>query len=293
MEVHPERGSRGVGTALLREAVGAFSDTTDLRRGLHRRPDLAGLLGAQRLPARGRAPGLRRRPGHRRRPPVPRPTGYAAVTLDPLPDLRMLLATHNLAAVGRPERAVASLHDVPASSPTGGTAPTTPPSCPSALLDVSGAAPVLASFTSVQVDRARRRAWTAMTGHPPGPPAARSGALGQAAVAQRRRGGGRDAGRHRQRRHQRPDGGGQHRPGLPAHGPQHPGPAPAALSSAADAPPTRRLWREAPLHPATLAADTPPTRRLWRRMPRRTRRVGGWVWTRAGGCRTRSLRWGS
>ena len=110
VEVHPDSGSRGVGTALLREAVGAFADATDLVAVCTDDPiSLAFSVRNGFLPD-----------GEHRvssvvpatvPPAGPAPTGYTPVTLDQLPDLDGLLATHNTAALGRPERAQPRLHD--------------------------------------------------------------------------------------------------------------------------------------------------------------------------------------
>ena len=74
-------------------------------------------------PASGRRPGALR----------------AARSLDEVADLQLLLDTHNASADDDPERPSRSVYTWSSSGPTGGTAPTTPPSSSSALLDESGA----------------------------------------------------------------------------------------------------------------------------------------------------------
>ncbi len=165
VEVLPDRGSRGVGTALLAAAVAAFPEATVLTSVCVDDPiALAfsvrnGFLpdGENRVarvdPASVAASG-----------PVPGP--MTATTLDELPDLDLLLATHNAAAADDPsglsrtytrETFLADWWDSPDNAPE----------LSFALLDTTGGSPVVASFTSVQVDRPRGRAWSAMTAtHP-------------------------------------------------------------------------------------------------------------------------------
>ncbi|QWZ06344.1 GNAT family N-acetyltransferase [Nocardioides panacis] len=165
VEVHPDSGSRGVGTALLRRAVGAFSDATDLVAVCTDDPiSLAfavrnGFLpdGEHRVstvvPATVPAAG-------------PAPSGYTAVTLDRLPDLDGLLATHNAAAVDDPS-GLSRVYTRDTFLADWWNSPDNAPELSYALLDISGVTPVVASFTSTQVDRPRRRAWSAMTAtHP-------------------------------------------------------------------------------------------------------------------------------
>ncbi len=165
VEVHPDSGSRGVGTALLREAVGAFADATELVAVCTDDPiSLAFAVRNGFLPE-----------GEHRvssvvpaavPPAGPAPTGYTPVTLDQLPDLDGLLATHNTAALDDPS-GLSRVYTRDTFLADWWHSPDNAPELSYALLDVSGVAPVVASFTSTQVDRARRRAWTAMTAtHP-------------------------------------------------------------------------------------------------------------------------------
>jgi len=101
VEVHPDHGSRGLGTALLTDAAAAFPDIDQMRSVSNGDPiSLAfavrnGFLpeGEHRIsfvdPAAVAEAG-------------PPPTGLRAVTLEALPDLRMLLETYNLATSDDP-----------------------------------------------------------------------------------------------------------------------------------------------------------------------------------------------
>jgi GNAT superfamily N-acetyltransferase len=164
VEVDPAHGSRGVGSALLRAAVAAFPDVTELSAVCSDSPiALAfavrhGFVPVGEHQVSGVDPATV--------PPVgPPPPGLSPVRLDALTDLDGLLETHNRCAA-----------DDPSGLSRGYTretfladwnSPDNAPELSWALLDPTGSTPVVASFTSVQVDRSLRRAWSAMTAtHP-------------------------------------------------------------------------------------------------------------------------------
>jgi hypothetical protein len=164
VKVRPDQGSQGVGTALLRAAADS-------------------LRGADRLVALGNGDpismafavrnGFLPEEEHRFamvRPatvaPVgEEPEGFRAVTLEALPDLRMLLETQNSAAARDPARrrrlTMYQLRD------EWWDRPDNAPDLSWGLLAPGASGPVLAAFSSVEVDRERSRAWTTSTAtHP-------------------------------------------------------------------------------------------------------------------------------
>lgn len=165
VEVHPEYGSRRVGTALLAAAVTAFPGVDDLvavctddpialafavRNGFL--PDSEHTISSvdpASVPPAG-----------------PVPDGLTATTLDLLPDLELLLATHN-AAAGDDPSGLSRVYTLETFLADWWNSPDNAPELSWALLDGSGATPVVASFTSTAVDRPRARSWSAMTAtHP-------------------------------------------------------------------------------------------------------------------------------
>lgn len=162
VEVRPELGSRGVGRALLAQTLAAFEGIRQvvavcnqdpialsfairhnfLPDGEHR----VALVDPRTVTAAG-----------------PAPDGLTAVRLDRVPDLTALLATHNTAARDDPSGLSREL--TPETFRTEWwDAPDHAPEVSWALLDESGPAPVVAAFTTVQVDRVRGVAWSGMTG---------------------------------------------------------------------------------------------------------------------------------
>ena len=161
VEVHPDHGSRGIGTALLADAAAAFSDVDQMRSVSNGDPiSLAFAVRNGFLPeGEDRIsfvdPGAVEDAG-------PPPDGLRPVTLEALPDLRMLLETYNLGAgddpSGRSRRYTmyqlrAEWWDNPDNAP----------SLSFGLIDDDAPRPVLAAFTSAQVDRDRGRSWGSMT----------------------------------------------------------------------------------------------------------------------------------
>ena len=165
VEVHPDHGSRGVGTALLTDAAAAFPDIDQMRSVSNGDPiSLAfsvrnGFLpeGEHRIsfvdPAAVADAG-------------PPPNGLRPVTLEALPDLRMLLETYNL-ATGDDPSGLSRRYTMYQLRSEWWDNPDNAPSLSFGLIDDDAPRPVLAAFTSVQVDRERGRAWSTMTAtHP-------------------------------------------------------------------------------------------------------------------------------
>ncbi len=101
VQVRPERGSQGVGTALLVAAAGAFPGAHRLQgRGNGDPISLSFAVRNGFLPE-SEQPVARIDPGEVA-PAGEAPAGLRAVTLEALPDMRMLLETNNLAAVDDP-----------------------------------------------------------------------------------------------------------------------------------------------------------------------------------------------
>lgn len=161
VEVRPDLGSRGVGTALLRAATTAFPDATVLRATSTDDPiSMAfavrnGFLpeGEQQIAAVdthvvGRAGAA--------------PEGLRPTSLDALPDLRLLLDAYHRAAADQPGGlgALPSLEDLRLSW---WDSPDNAPGLSWGLLADEASGPVLAAFSTVSVDRGRGRAWSSMT----------------------------------------------------------------------------------------------------------------------------------
>lgn len=165
VEVHPDQGSRGVGTALLTDAAAAFPDIDQLRSVSNGDPiSLAFAVRNGFLPE-----------GEHRISFVdpstvadagPPPTGLRAVTLEALPDLRMLLETYNLATSDDPS-GLSRRYTMYQLRSEWWDNPDNAPSLSFGLIDDDAPRPVLAAFSSVQVDRERGRSWSTMTAtHP-------------------------------------------------------------------------------------------------------------------------------
>jgi GNAT superfamily N-acetyltransferase len=165
VEVNPEHGSRGVGTALMMTAANAFAGVTMLRSVSNGDPismsfavrngflpegehhiafvDPATVAGVDSAPA-----------------------GLRAVTLDALPDLRMLLETYNLSAGDDPS-GLSRRYTMYQLRADWWDSPDNAPDLSFGLVDDAAPRPLLASFTSVQADRQRGRTWSSMTAtHP-------------------------------------------------------------------------------------------------------------------------------
>jgi GNAT superfamily N-acetyltransferase len=165
VEVHPDHGSRGIGTALLTAATHAFPEAVHLRAVSNGDPiSLAFAVRNGFLPEGEHRiafvdPGAVPDVG-------PAPEGLRAVTLDALPDLRMLLETYNLSAGDDPS-GLSRRYTMYQMRADWWDSPDNASDLSFGLIDDSPARPVLASFTSVQVDRDRARSWSSMTAtHP-------------------------------------------------------------------------------------------------------------------------------
>lgn len=165
VEVLPERGSRGVGTALLAAAVSASPEATVLTSVCRDDPIALAFSVRNGFLPDGENRVARVDPASVG-PAGPAPEGLTATTLDRLPDLDVLVAAHNAAAVDDPS-GLSRTYTRTTFLADWWDSPDNAPELSWALLDPAGPSPVVASFTSVQVDRPRGRAWSAMTAtHP-------------------------------------------------------------------------------------------------------------------------------
>jgi GNAT superfamily N-acetyltransferase len=165
VEVHPEHGSRGVGTALLMTAVNAFPGTSMLRSVSNGDP-----ISMSFAVRNGFLPEGEHHIAFIDPATVdavePAPRDLRPVTLDALPDLRMLLETYNLSAVDDPS-GLSRRYTMYQLRADWWDSPDNAPDLSFGLVDDTTPRPLLASFTSVQVDRQRGRSWSSMTAtHP-------------------------------------------------------------------------------------------------------------------------------
>jgi GNAT superfamily N-acetyltransferase len=168
IEVHPDYGSRGVGSTMLRTAVAAFPGVTDLQSVSRDDPIALGFAVRNGFLPEGEHQISRVDPATL--PPAgPPPEGYQSVSLGELDDLQRLLDTHNLAAGDDPS-GLSRVYTMAELRAEWWDSPDNAPDLSWALLTddpTSPGAALVASFTSVQVDRARGRAWSSMTAtHP-------------------------------------------------------------------------------------------------------------------------------
>jgi len=161
--VRPRDGSQGVGTRLLTAAVQAFPGATRLEAVADGGPISLSFAVRNGFVPEDEQPLVRVDPSSV--PPADRGAcGLRPVTLEALPDLRMLLETHNLATAE--DRRWPRLTMYQLRNEWWGR-PDNAPDLSWGLLAPGPNGPVLASFTSVQVDHERRRAWSRMTAtHP-------------------------------------------------------------------------------------------------------------------------------
>lgn len=163
VQVRPECGSQGLGTHLLQAAAGAFPGANRLLAMADGGPiSLSFALRNGFLPE-SEQPVARVDP--RSVAPVGAPAGgLRQVTLEALPDLRMLLETHNLATSEDPLQRRLTMYQLRSEW---WDRPGNAPELSWGLLAAGRNGPVLAAFTSVQVDLERGRAWSRMTAtHP-------------------------------------------------------------------------------------------------------------------------------
>jgi GNAT superfamily N-acetyltransferase len=163
VQVRPEWGSQGVGTHLLLTAAGAFPGSSRVlavadggpislsfavRNGFLPESEQRLAMVDPRSVARVGVPG----------------SDLRAVTLEALPDLRMLLETHNLATPDDPRQRRLTMYQLRSEW---WDRPGNAPELSWGLLAAGRTGPILAAFTSVHVDLARGRAWSRMTAtHP-------------------------------------------------------------------------------------------------------------------------------
>jgi GNAT superfamily N-acetyltransferase len=163
VEVRPDLGSRGVGTALLRAAMSAFPDAGVLQAVSTDDPiSMAFAVRNGFLPEGEQQ--IATVDTHVVGPAGAAPEGLRPLTLDTLPDLRILLDTYNEVAAEESGRR-SSLEDLRLSW---WESPDNAPELSWGLVSDEGSGPVLAAFSTVMVDRRRSRCWNGMTATRPG-----------------------------------------------------------------------------------------------------------------------------
>jgi GNAT superfamily N-acetyltransferase len=160
VEVHPDFGSRRVGTALLAPTLAAFPEATELTAISNDDPiALAFAVRNGFLPT-----GEHRIAGvdPRTVPPAgPAPSGLREVRLDQV-DPELVRDAHNASAADDPS-GLSRVYDRETFRADWWDSPDHAPELGVGLLDESGEEPVLVAFTAVQVDRPHGRSWSAMT----------------------------------------------------------------------------------------------------------------------------------
>ncbi|MDX6302723.1 MAG: hypothetical protein QOF53_3937 [Nocardioidaceae bacterium] len=164
IEVRPDLGSRGVGTALLKAATSAFSDATVLRATSTDDPiSMAfavrnGFLpeGEQQIAAVDT---------HVVGPVGAAPEGLRPISLGSLPDLAMLFDAYHQVAGEQPSGLGTSLEKLSAEELrlAWWESPDNAPELSWGLVSDKASEPVLAAFSTVSVDRRRRRSWNTVT----------------------------------------------------------------------------------------------------------------------------------
>ena len=163
VQVRPEWGSQGVGTHLLLAAAGAFPGSNRLLAVADGGPISLSFAVRNGFLPESEQPVARVDPRQVAAVGVPA-RDLRAVTLDALPDLRMLLETHNLATSEDPGQRRLTMYQLRSEW---WDRPGNAPELSWGLLAAGRTGPVLAAFTSVHVDLERGRAWSRMTAtHP-------------------------------------------------------------------------------------------------------------------------------
>jgi GNAT superfamily N-acetyltransferase len=160
VEVHPDSGSRRVGTALLAAALAAFPDAADFSGVSNDDPIALAFAVRNNFVPTGehRIAGV----DPRTVPPAgPAPAGLRGVRLDEV-DPELVRVAHNASAADDPS-GLSRAYDPAGFRSDWWDSPDNAPELGCGLLDESAGAPVLAAFTAVQVDRARGRSWSSMT----------------------------------------------------------------------------------------------------------------------------------
>jgi GNAT superfamily N-acetyltransferase len=165
VEVHPEHGSRGIGTALITTAATEFTGATMLRSVSNGDPISMAFAVRNGFLPEGEHHIAFIDPAVVESVGAP-PRELRAITLEALPDLRMLLETYNLSADDDPS-GLSRRYTMYQLRADWWDSPDNAPDLSFGLVDDAPARPLLASFTSVQVDRQRGRSWSSMTAtHP-------------------------------------------------------------------------------------------------------------------------------
>jgi mycothiol synthase len=163
VKVRPDLGSQGVGTQLLLTAAGAFPGSTRLLAVADGGPISMSFAVRNGFLPESEQPVARVDP-RTVAPAGGPPAGLRAVTLEALPDLRMLLETHNLATTGDPRQRRLTMYQLRSEW---WDRPGNAPELSWGLLNQGRNRPTLVAFTSVHVDLERGRAWSWMTAtHP-------------------------------------------------------------------------------------------------------------------------------
>jgi predicted N-acetyltransferase YhbS len=159
VKVRPDQGSQGIGTALLGAAAAACRSASRLVALGNGDPiSMAFAVRNGFLPTEEHHLAMVR--PATLAPVGTEPEGFRAVTLEALPDLRMLLETHNTSATRDPSRRRLTMYQL---RDEWWDRPDNAPDLSWGLLAHGPDGPVLAAFTSVEVDRERSRAWTTTT----------------------------------------------------------------------------------------------------------------------------------
>jgi hypothetical protein len=163
VKVRPDQGSQGIGTTLLRAAADSFGTANRLVALGNGDPiSMAFAVRNGFLPEEEEHFAMVR--PATLAPVGAEPEGFRAATLEALPDLRMLLETQNSAAAGDPGRRRLTMYQL---RDEWWDRADNAPDLSWGLLAEGRSGPVLAAFTSVEVDRERSRAWTTLTAtHP-------------------------------------------------------------------------------------------------------------------------------
>ena len=165
VEVRPDRGSRGVGSALLREAATAFSGSVALRSVGNGDPVSVSFAVRNGFVPDGERDVARLDPRTVGRAGTV-PHALRAVPLEAVRNLKMLLDTHNLSARDDPS-GLSWHHTMQSLRADWWDSPDNAPELSWGLLADEPGGQVLAAFTSVQVERDQHRSWSSMTAtHP-------------------------------------------------------------------------------------------------------------------------------
>jgi GNAT superfamily N-acetyltransferase len=161
VEVHPDFISRGLGTALLAAVAAGFPQTTELSSVCQDDPIALAFAVRNGFLPEGETRVARVDPTTVD-PAGPVPKGLRAITLDALPDLEGLRSTYNEAAKDDPS-GLSRPVDLTTFRAAWWNSPDNAPELSWALVEDTAEGTAVVAFSSLQVDRARGRAWSAMT----------------------------------------------------------------------------------------------------------------------------------